>query len=240
MQFENRRIVVTGGASGIGHAIATLFLAQGAQVAVLDLQAGAPARAVYIPCDVTDEATVQHAIAQAGAAFGGLDGVINGAGADLLRPFDEMSRHEWDRVMAINLTGPMMVCQAALKHMAGPGSIVNIASGAALRPLANRTAYCAAKAGLAMFTKTLALDLGPRDIRANVLCPGVIDTPMLRASWENADDPRAALAEITARPTLGRIGTVDDIAAAALYLTSAEAGFVTGTTLTVDGGRAFH
>ncbi|WP_108482228.1 SDR family NAD(P)-dependent oxidoreductase [Oceaniglobus ichthyenteri] len=240
MQLENRRIIVTGGASGIGHAIATLFLAHGAQVAVLDLHAGAPADAMFIRCDVTDEPTVQRAIAKAGAAFGGLDGVINGAGADLLRPFDQMSRHDWDRVLAINLTGPMMVCQAALTHMAGPGSIVNIASGAALRPLANRTAYCAAKAGLAMFTKTLALDLAPRDIRANVLCPGVIDTPMLRASWENADDPQAALAEITTRPALGRIGTVDDIAAAALYLTSAQAGFVTGTTLTVDGGRAFH
>lgn len=240
MKLENRRIVVSGGASGIGLAIAEMFLSHGAKVAVLDVKPGAPTGALYMPCDVTDEATVRRVIDKVALVFGGLDGVINGAGADLVRPFGDTTRQEWETVMSINLTAPMIVCRAALVHMSGPGSIVNIASGAALRPLMHRTAYCAAKAGMAMFTKTLALELAPREIRANVLCPGVIDTPMLRASWEQADDPKAALAEITARPALKRIGSVDDIASAALYLMSAEANFVTGTTLTVDGGRAFH
>jgi len=174
--------------------------------------------------------------------LGGLDGVVNAAGVDLLRPFAQMSLAEWQRILAVNLTGPMMVCRAALEALArsGHGTIVNIASGAALRPLEHRTAYCAAKAGLVMLTKALAIDLAASGIRANAICPGIIDTPMFRASFESAPDRDAAFARILDRFIIKHPGRPDDIAYAALYLTSEESAHVTGSALAVDGGRAFH
>jgi NAD(P)-dependent dehydrogenase (short-subunit alcohol dehydrogenase family) len=144
--------------------------------------------------------------------------------------------------MAVDLTGPMLVCHAALPAMkqAGRGTIVNIASGAALRPLEQRTAYCAAKAGLVMFGKTLAVDLAAYHIRVNAICPGIIDTPLFRSSWEGAADPEGELAKILDRYVIRRPGEPEEIAQAALYLTGDESSFVTGAALAVDGGRTFH
>jgi NAD(P)-dependent dehydrogenase (short-subunit alcohol dehydrogenase family) len=142
----------------------------------------------------------------------------------------------------VDLTGPMLVCHAAVPAMkhAGRGTIVNIASGAALRPLEHRTAYCTAKAGLVMFGKALALDLAPHGIRVNAICPGIIDTPMFRSSWEGNPDPQAELARILDRYVIKRPGQPDEIAHAALFLTGDESSFVTGVALAVDGGRTFH
>jgi NAD(P)-dependent dehydrogenase (short-subunit alcohol dehydrogenase family) len=136
----------------------------------------------------------------------------------------------------------MLVCHAAepLMKRAGRGTIVNIASGAGLRPLEHRTAYCTAKAGLIMFGKTLAVDLASAGIRVNAICPGIIDTPMFRGSWEDAPDHQAALSKILDRYVIKRTGEPEEIAYAALYLTSDESSFVTGTALAVDGGRTFH
>ena len=247
MRLAGRRILVTGAASGIGLAIARLFRREGAGVAMLDRdQAGLKAAdvegAVPIACDVADQASVREAVARAGDALGGLDGVVNSAGIDLLRRFEDMTAEEWARVLAVDLTGPMLVCQAALPLMkrAGRGTIVNIASGAGLRPLEQRTAYCAAKAGLIMFGKTLAVDLAGDNIRVNAICPGIIDTPMFRGSWAGAADPQAELARILDRYVIKRAGQPDEIAQAALYLTSDDSSFVTGTALAVDGGRTFH
>ncbi|HEY7436244.1 MAG TPA: SDR family oxidoreductase, partial [Methylomirabilota bacterium] len=166
MRLGGRRVLVTGAASGIGLATARLFRSEGARVAMLDRDEAALGKervdgATVLVCDVGDERQVRAAVAEAAAALGGLDGVVNSAGIDLMRPFEEMTAAEWARVMAVDLTGPMLVCHAALPALrqAGRGTIVNIASGAALRPLEQRTAYCAAKAGLVMFGKTLAVDL---------------------------------------------------------------------------------
>jgi len=221
-RLAGRRVLVTGAASGIGLATARLFLVEGA--------------------DVTDPESVAAGIAAATAALGGLDGIVNAAGVDLLKPFEEMTAGDWHGVIAINLTGPMLVCQAALPALkaAGGATIVNIASGAALRPLSERTAYCASKAGLVMLGKTLALELAPHGIRVNAICPGAIHTPMLELSYRDQPDPEAALQEIRERYALGRIGRAEDIAEAAAYLSSDDADFVTGTALAVDGGRAFH
>jgi NAD(P)-dependent dehydrogenase (short-subunit alcohol dehydrogenase family) len=185
---------------------------------------------------------VRAAVARAVEALGGLDGMVNSAGIDLLRPFEAMTSEEWSRVLAVNLTGPVLVCHAALPSLkrAGRGTIVNIASGAALRPLEQRTAYCAAKAGLVMFGKALAMDLAADGIRVNAICPGIIDTPLFRASFEGASDPQAELDRILDRYLVKRPGHPEDIAYAALYLTSHESSFVTGAALAVDGGRTFH
>lgn len=247
MRLAGRRVLVTGAASGIGLATARLFQREGARVAMLDRDGAALTKAAEdgaaaLVCDVAEEGQVRAAVAQAAAALGGLDGVVNSAGIDLMRPFEQMTAAEWARVMAVDLTGPMLVCHAALPALrqAGRGTIVNIASGAALRPLEHRTAYCAAKAGLVMFGKTLAVDLAADRIRVNAICPGIIDTPLFRSSWAGAADPEAELARILERYVIRRPGEPEEIAQAALYLTSDESSFVTGAALAVDGGRTFH
>jgi len=245
VRLHNRRVLVTGAASGIGLAVSRLFTQEGAKVAMLDrdeARLSKQAGAVALVCDVADEPRVRASVAEAASALGGLDGVVNCAGVDLMRPFEEMTTEEWTRVLTIDLTGPMLVCHAAVPLMkrAGRGTIVNVASGAGLRPLEHRTAYCTAKAGLVMFGKTLAMDLAPHNIRVNAICPGIIDTPMFRGSWEGAPDPQAELAKILDRYLIKRTGQPEEIAHAALYLTSDESSFVTGAALAVDGGRTFH
>lgn len=248
MRLANRRILVTGAASGIGEAVAALFRAEGAQVAMLDrtedrLHAAAGRiTAVPIAADVSDEIAVTQAVEAASRAMGGLDGVVNSAGIDLLRPFGEMSAADWRRIMAVDLDGPFLVCRAALPALraAGAGSIVNIASAAGLRPLEHRTAYCSAKAALVMFSKALAVDLAPDNIRVNVICPGIVETPLFRGSFENDADPAASLRTITDRYLIKRAGRPDEIAAAALFLTGTECGYMTGAAMAVDGGRSFH
>ena len=249
MRLSKRRILVTGAGSGIGAGVAGLFHREGARLALLDVQEDALKGTadrlddvLALRCDVSDADEVSAAVSQAIQNLGGLDGVVNVAGIDLIRDFASMTPSEWRKVQAVNIDGPMYVCKAALPALIahGRGTIVNVASGAALRPLANRTAYCASKAALVMFTKALALELAPLGIRANALCPGVIDTPMVRVSYENAADPEMALREILSRPALARLGTIEEIANAALYLTGDESSYTTGSALVVDGGRAFH
>lgn len=254
MRLAGRRILVTGAASGIGRATAALFRAEGAAVALLDrnadlvrqavreIGAGSGPQAVAVVADLADEAATAAAVEEAADAIGGLDGLVGAAGIDLMRPFPEMTLADWRAVLDVNLTGAFSVTLAAIPPMqkAGQGTIVHIASGAALRPLATRTAYCASKAGLVMFAKTLAVDLADMNIRANAICPGIVDTPLFRQSFENAPDPGAELGRILDRYVIRRIGRPEDIAYAALYLSSAESAHVTGSALAVDGGRTFH
>ena len=173
--------------------------------------------------------------------MGGLDGVVYCAGIDMIAPFEGMTDAAWDDVVDINLSGAMRTCRAALRRFpAQGGTIVLIASGAGLRPMAERAAYCTSKAGLVMLAKVLALEFGPRGLRVNAICPGAVDTDMLRLSYANRPDPEAELEKIRDRYALHRIAGAGEIAEAALFLTSEVSGFITGVALAVDGGRTFH
>jgi 3-oxoacyl-[acyl-carrier protein] reductase len=241
-KLDGRRIVITGAASGMGLAIARLFAGEGAALALLDLNAaGVEAAAgelgaAAFGCDVAERAEVNAVVAQAGAALGGIDGVINAAGILITKPFDELDPESWDRMIAVNLSGAYNIVHAAmpLLRAAPSATIVNIASVSALMPMAGTAGYSASKAGLAMLTKCLAFDLGPR-IRANTICPGVIVTEMTRYLWENPEHAQRA----SDRVALKRLGVADDVAKAALFFSTGDSGFTTGAEFPVDGGFAW-
>ena len=252
MRLEGRRILITGAASGIGLAIVKRFLEEGARIAMLDrdetrlnaaLGPTSSADSVVRLCaDVCDASQVQAAVTGAIDALGGLDGVVNCAGVSLLRPFDQLTVEEWNDIISVNLTGPFLVCHAALPALqaAGNATIVNVASGAGLQPIPNRVAYCSAKGGLVMFSKALAIDLAPSGIRVNALCPGLIDTPMVARTMAIVADPKVEFDRAMAYRVIKRLGTADEMADAALFLTSTESSYMTGSALSVDGGRCFH
>jgi len=242
-RLNERRILVTGAASGMGLAIARLFAEEGASLALLDRnEAGVRSAASDLGaggygCDVADRAQVDTVVAKAAEALGGIDGVINAAGILITKQFDELEAESWDRMIAVNLTGPFNVVRAALPLLraAPEATIVNIASVSALMPMAGTAGYSASKAGLAMLTKCLAFDLGP-NIRANTICPGVIKTEMTRYIWENPEHAARA----SDRVALKRLGVTDDVARAALFFSTEDSGFTTGTEFPVDGGFSWR
>ena len=246
--FTGRRMLVTGGAKGIGRATVQRFLDGGAQVACLDMDGVALAglkqtrRVVALEADVTDTVSVEAAVAEAAARMGGLDGVVNSAGVDLQSCLEDMTDAAWERLIAVNLTGPMKVCRTAVPFLraAGGGTIVNVSSGAGLQPLKFRSAYSASKAGLQMFSKSLAMELAEAGIRVNAICPGAVETPLFRSSIAGGDTGEAQLDAVRVRYALARIAGPDEIAAGIAFLSSAEASYVTGVALAVDGGRTFH
>ena len=249
--LAGRRILITGAAKGIGLATATRFLAEGAGIAALDRDAQAlaglrsrfeGAAVNIVQADVAEPASVAAAVADCVAKLGGLDGVVNAAGIDLVADIEAMELAQWSRVLAVNLTGPMLVMRAAFPHLraSGGGTIVNVSSGAGLSPLKHRTAYCASKAGLQMASKALAMEAAEFGIRVNTVCPGAVETELFRSGINVEPDPKAAYEAVRARYALKRIAAPEEIAAAILWLTSAESSYVTGTAIAVDGGRTFH
>jgi len=236
-RLRNRRIVITGAASGIGRCTAQLFAAEGAALALLDRdlqrlaevarETGGHAAAV----DVTDEGSVAQAVEQGASAMGGIDGIVNAAGIVIRGSVLEVGVADWRRVLDVNLTGTYIVMRCCLPWLAtAPGAtIVNIASGQGLLPNSpEMTAYAASKGGVVNLTRALAAELAPT-IRVNSVCPGMVDTPMTADGAQDAS-PYA----------LKRIAQPIEIAQAILFLTSADSSFVTGAALAVDGGRTFH
>lgn len=241
-RLKGRAIVVTGAAQGIGRAIAELFAAEGARVMVLDRQADAASvvaasiGALPFTCDITDEDAVERAVALAVSEFGHLDGVVNAAGIHVAGSVAETTPARFREALDVNLTGPFLICRAAAPHLvrAGNATIVNLSSASALSPFPNRSAYAASKGGLITMSKSLAMELAPT-VRVNVICPGLADTPMARSiAGHNS------LKDAEQRYALKRIGSSEEIAQAALFLSSSASSFVTGITLAVDGGRSFH
>jgi NAD(P)-dependent dehydrogenase (short-subunit alcohol dehydrogenase family) len=238
-RLAGRVALITGGAAGIGQATAKRFIREGADVVVLDRdEAALPAAGVA--GDVTDPAAVVAAVDAAIARHGGLDIVVNNAGIIGYTSFLDLSLDEWNRVQQTNLTGTFLVSQAAARRMLelepGPRSILNLASVEGRRVVARsghpQVHYGASKAAIEQFTHALAVELAPWGIRVNALCPGLIRTRFTEAALADPD----ARAWLLDRIPLGRPGEPEDVAAAAAFLTSDDAAYITGTALVVDGG----
>jgi NAD(P)-dependent dehydrogenase (short-subunit alcohol dehydrogenase family) len=239
-RLENRKILVTGGASGIGRATCELFAREGAAVAVIDRDAARIGTTRAIAADVSDPASVARAVRQAAQVLGGLDGLVNAAGVFINRGLMETTTDEWNTTIAVNLTGTFLCVQTAVPFLrqADRATVVNIASGVGLLPTGGgSTAYVASKGGVIAMTRTLAAELAPA-IRVNAVCPGAVETPMTDGTLRDAAG--AVIPAIVQRYALGRPAAPEEIAAAILFLTAHESSFVTGISLPVDGGRTYH
>jgi meso-butanediol dehydrogenase / (S,S)-butanediol dehydrogenase / diacetyl reductase len=237
-QSESQRVVVvTGAASGIGYATAELFRDAGDLVFGLDIAATVPDGVRYVECNVADKASVDAAMATCGKD-GRIDVLANVAGVVQFGRFDQITEADWDRVHAVDLKGPFLTMQAALPYLrACRGNIVNVSSVAGNKPQGYTTAYSAAKGGLTMLTRSLALELAPERIRVNAICPGTVDTPIVSQVAEMFPDdldPRVADRLMMMLP--GRAIAPAEIGSAILYLASREARMITGAVLAFDGG----
>ena len=240
--------IVTGAAGGMGRAIAVAFAAQGGRVVVADIapdggnetvemirEAGGEAR--FVAVDVADARSVEGLVTSTVEAFGGLHCAVNGAAIELERePLADVAEETFDRIIAVNLKSIFLCMKYELRQMLrnGSGAIVNIASTNSIRPQPHQSAYTASKHGVLGMTKNAAIDYAPHGIRINAICPGAIDTPMLRAAIERRGrDPQEVADRLS---VLGRFGDSAEIAAAALWLCSDASSFTVGHALAVDGG----
>ncbi|MGA7340122.1 MAG: SDR family oxidoreductase [Terracidiphilus sp.] len=249
IDFQGKAAIVTGGAMGIGAATAATLCELGARVAVLDRDrdlgssvvaalAGAGHPASFHACDVADAESVQAAIDDAARRHGALHVVAHCAGIQTYGNLLTTGMDVWRRTLDVNLDGCFHVTRFALPHLiaAGGGSIVIVGSVQTVVAVANSAAYVTAKHALAGLTRSIALDFARKNVRANCVMPGAIDTPMLRASVNLAPDPAAVLRECARAHPLGRIGRPEEVARAIAFLASDWASFITGATLAVDGG----
>jgi meso-butanediol dehydrogenase / (S,S)-butanediol dehydrogenase / diacetyl reductase len=251
-RLEGKAALVTGGARGIGFAIAQRFADEGASVAVLALHEASAARAaeqiggaVAIAADVCDEEAMARAVLETVASFGRLDVMVNNAATIAIVPVVETSADTWDHVLRVNLRGVFLGCREAARQMIAQGDggrIINASSGAGRQGNADIAAYAASKFGVIGLTQSLAVELAPYAITVNAYCPGhVTSTPMWDAIDEavtarSGEKPGSAKRAAEAQPPLQRSGRPEEIAAAVAYLASDEAGFVTGESLLIDGG----
>ena len=249
MKLTGKTAIVTGAGSGIGRGIAMALAAEGAEIAVLDVNAEAAARvtreiealgmkALALTADVTRRAHVVAAVDTALAQWGHIDVLVNNAGWDYLQPFVESSEETWDRIIAINFKGVLYTCRAALPHMVArqQGVVVNIASDAGRVGSSGEAVYAGTKGAVIAFSKTIAREVARYGIRVNVVCPGLTDTPLLQGMRAESARNEKVLDAVTRAIPLGRVGQPEDVAAAVVYLASPAAAYVTGQTLSVSGG----
>lgn len=250
-RLQDKVTIITGGASGIGLATARLFLQEGASVvlAARNEQHGKEAlrylsfageRVVFFSCDVRRSTDCESVVRQTVDMFGHLDVLFNNAGVIYIeRSVTDTSDEIWDETIDINLKGTFLMSRAAIPEMAksGGGVIINNASVFGLVGGMGAVAYCAAKGGVVLLTKAMALDHAAQNIRVNCVCPGSVDTPMLQAEMEDLGGVDKMKQVFAARHPMNRIASPEEIAQVVLFLASEEASFVTGASIPVDGGR---
>lgn len=247
MQFKGKTVIVTGGGQGIGRGISRAFASEGAKVVIAECDRAAgmenqeyilsqKGEALFIETDVSDEQSIKRMVSETAGRFGGIDVLINNAGISNFGNLFESGSELWDRVIAVNLRGPYLCSKYCAEVMSskGGGSIINIASTRAFMSEPGTEAYSASKGGIIALTHSLAISLGTHKIRVNSISPGWVDV----SNWKKSGSSgQAALSETDhAQHPAGRVGTPEDIANACLFLCSPNAGFITGTNLTVDGG----
>jgi glucose 1-dehydrogenase len=249
MQLENKVAIVTGGAHGIGLAIARRYVAEGAKVVIADVDAAAgeaAAKAIdakrysFVRADVGDKGDADRLVEETLRRFDGLDVLVNNAGIVHGADFLDIEEADFDRVLRVNLKGAFLVGQAAARRMVAqvkagkpPGAIINMSSINAMVAIPNQVPYCVSKGGLAQLTKVMALSLAPYGVRANAIGPGSIMTDILKAVGTD----REAKRRILSRTPLGRIGEPEEIAAIAVFLACQDSSYITGQTVYADGGR---
>ena len=252
-RFDGKTVIVTGGGGGIGGATCRRFASEGAQVAVFDmnleaaekvaadLRAGGGQAAAFA-CNITDRAQVDAAVAAAQTQLGPIAVLVNNAGWDVFKPFLKTVPAEWEKLIAINLTGALHMLHAVLPGMVERkyGRIVNVASDAARGGSSGEAVYSACKGGLVALSKTLAREHARQSITVNVVCPGPTDTALLAGVAEGARDPAKLIEAFRSAIPLGRLGQGDDLASAIAFFGSDDAGFVTGQVLSVSGGLTMH
>ncbi|HWZ96392.1 MAG TPA: SDR family NAD(P)-dependent oxidoreductase [Candidatus Dormibacteraeota bacterium] len=240
--------LITGGGTGIGRSTALVFAREGAKVVVVGRRLEklqevvaeiktAGGEAVAVTCDVSRAADVQSAVAKVVEAFGKLNVLVNNAGILSVSTIEEIPEEDWDRLIDANLKGPFLMCRAALPEFrkAGGGSIVNVGSVLGLVAMKKRAAYCASKGGVTLLTKAIAVDHGHENIRANCICPSIVETDLVSQLFNTPDGDRVKRERLATIP-LGRMGKPNDIAELAVYLASDESSWLTGAAIPLDGG----
>ncbi|WP_435469103.1 SDR family NAD(P)-dependent oxidoreductase [Variovorax sp. GB1P17] len=247
MKLKDKVAIVTGAKRGIGYAIAARFLSEGARVVFADVvdatqEAEAFRRngadAIYVKADVSSESDVAALAEKTLQAYGRIDILVNNAGIEFAKTIVDTSVAEWDQLMAVNLKGVFLCSRAVIPIMRKQkkGVIVNVASELGLVGEANVAAYCASKGGVVMLSKAMAIDHGREGIRVNSLCPGPVTTQLLEDVFASHSDPQALRRTFEASTVLGRLGTPDEVATAAVFLASEDSAFMAGAELVVDGG----